>query len=56
MPSFKCRDIGMNCGWEASASNVEELMQKIAEHAREAHGITEIPQDLVEKVKSAIKE
>ncbi len=46
----------MNCGWEASASNVEELMQKIAEHAREAHGITEIPQDLVEKVKSAIKE
>ncbi len=46
----------MSCDWEASASSVDELMKKIAEHAKEAHGITEIPQDLAEKVKSAIKE
>ena len=56
MPSFRCRDTGIDCGWEASAATSDELLKKIAEHAKEAHGITEIPQDMLEKVKSAIRE
>ncbi|MEM3852385.1 MAG: DUF1059 domain-containing protein [Methanomassiliicoccales archaeon] len=52
---FKCKDIGMNCGFEASAPSKEELMPKIAEHAKTAHGITQIPDDLKKKVDGAIK-
>ena len=31
MPSFKCKDIGMSCGFEVMAKTEDELMKKIAE-------------------------
>ncbi|MEM0346902.1 MAG: DUF1059 domain-containing protein, partial [Thermoplasmatales archaeon] len=37
--SFKCADIGMNCGFETKASTKEELMPLIAEHAKTAHNM-----------------
>lgn len=55
MPSFKCSDIGMKCGFETSAGSQDELMKRIAEHAREAHGMTTIPDDVLEQVKKAIR-
>lgn len=53
--SFKCSDIGMNCGFETKASTKEELLPKIVEHAKTAHNMTEIPADVKEKVDKAIK-
>ena len=55
MPSFKCKDIGMDCAFEATAETEDELMKKIAEHASEAHNMKTIPPDVMEKVKDAIK-
>jgi predicted small metal-binding protein len=52
---FKCKDIGMQCGFETKAKTMEELMQKIVEHAQKEHGMKEIPPELQEKVKNAIK-
>ena len=56
LPSFKCRDIGMDCPFEASAPSREELMAKITEHANKVHHLNPPPADLVEKIKKAIKE
>jgi len=56
MPKFACRDLGMDCDWEAEAPTVEELMSKIAEHAKHHHGMEEIPEELAEQVRKAIKE
>ncbi len=56
MPKFKCKDVGVDCPWEAEADTVEELMQKIMEHAKHDHGMEEIPPEMVEKVKKAIKD
>ena len=53
--SFACKDIGMDCGFTATASTEEELMQKIAEHARTAHNIQNMDDALVAKVQAAIK-
>lgn len=53
--SFKCKDIGMECGFETSAESMDSLMPKIAKHASEAHQITTIPEDLKQKVTAAIK-
>lgn len=53
--SFKCSDIGMNCGFESKASTKEELMPLIANHAKTAHNMTEIPPDVMQKVNTAIK-
>lgn len=55
MPSFKCKDTGMKCEFEATAKTEDELMKKIAEHASKAHKMKTIPPDVMAKVKKAIK-
>lgn len=54
MLSFKCRDIGMDCPFETTAINEEEMMKKIAKHARNMHNIMELKPDMVAKIKKAI--
>ncbi len=56
MPRFECKDTGMNCNWVGEAPTVEELMQKIAEHAKHDHGMEEIPPEMVEQIKKLIKD
>lgn len=45
----------MDCPFEAKAWTEGSLMKKIQMHAMEAHNLTEIPSDMLEKVKKAIK-
>ena len=51
-----CRDVGVDCDFQARGNTVEEVMQKCAEHASAAHGINEIPPELIAKVQAAIRE
>ncbi len=53
--TFTCRDIGMDCGFEARASTEAELMDKIAEHAKKAHNMAEIDAGTRAKIKGAIR-
>jgi len=55
MPSIKCKDVGMDCDFEATADTEDELMKKIAEHAAEVHDMKTIPPEVIEKVKRAMK-
>ncbi|MCW4010111.1 MAG: DUF1059 domain-containing protein [Candidatus Bathyarchaeota archaeon] len=55
MPSFKCADIGMKCGFETSAATEEELMKKITAHAASVHNIQTVSPELAQKIKNAIK-
>jgi predicted small metal-binding protein len=43
------------CDFKAEAATEEELLEKAAAHAAEAHGIKEITPDLVTKVKSGVE-
>ena len=36
----------MDCKFEATAANVQDLDDKIARHAREAHKITSLDEDI----------
>jgi predicted small metal-binding protein len=54
--TFACKDIGMDCGFKAEAKSKEELLPKIAAHAKEQHNMDPIPQDVMDKVNAAIKE
>ena len=54
--SIKCMDVGVDCDFEARAENEAELMKKVAEHARTAHGFKDIPPEIVAKVGSAIRD
>jgi len=55
VPKFKCKDIGMDCSFKAKAKTEDELMKQIAVHAKEAHNLDPIPEDVLSKVKKAIK-
>ena len=54
MPVFKCRDMDMDCDFEASADSEDELMPQIAEHADQAHDIKTISPELMDQVRQAI--
>lgn len=55
MASFRCKDLGMSCGFEVKDENEDELMKIVALHAENTHNIKQIPSDLTEKIKKAIK-
>ncbi len=49
-----CRDVGVDCDFVVRGETEEEIMKKVAEHAQKEHGMKEIPQELVERVREAI--
>ncbi len=53
---LRCRDVGMDCDFEARAETEEQIMQKAAEHAQVTHNMKEIPPELVSKVRAAIRD
>lgn len=55
MPKFKCKDVGTKCRFKTKAATEEELMAKIVEHAKIAHNLDPIPDDIMERVKKALK-
>ncbi len=55
MPSFKCKDVGVNCNFETTAANETELMKNITQHAMTEHKMMSIAPDTMAKIKSAIQ-
>ena len=49
-----CGDVVEGCAWSITAKDEEELYQKISEHAKDTHNMSEIPDELLQKVKSKI--
>lgn len=56
MKAFSCGDVVPGCQARWIKSTDEEIMAEVAEHAATAHGLTAIPDELVEQVRSNIKE
>lgn len=53
---MNCRDVGPDCDFVARGETEEKVMEQVVEHARTAHGIEEVPPELAEKAKAAIKD
>ena len=51
-----CREVGVDCDFVAKGETEQEVLQECAEHARNEHGMTELPADLAEKVRGAIRD
>ena len=52
---LRCRDVGLNCDFEARGATEEEVLQKAVVHARITHDMTDIPTELATKVRAAIR-
>lgn len=54
--TLTCRDVGVDCDFVARGENDEDIMQQAAAHAKAAHGMDAIPQDLAQKARAAIRD
>jgi predicted small metal-binding protein len=46
----------MDCDFVAKGETTEDIMHQAAEHARTAHNMAEIPPEVAEKVRGAIRD
>jgi predicted small metal-binding protein len=53
--TLACRDIGMDCHFVAKAKTDEKVMKKASKHLRKKHKMLEIPQDLAQRARGAIR-
>ncbi len=55
MKSFSCGSVVPGCTAHFSASTEEGILEQVARHAREDHGMTEVPGELVAQVRQNIR-
>jgi predicted small metal-binding protein len=53
---FFCGDVLHGCSWSVTAKDEQDLFKKITEHAKNVHNISSIPEDVIQKVKSKIRD
>jgi predicted small metal-binding protein len=52
---LRCRDVGLNCDFEARGTTEEEVLLKAVVHARIVHELPDVPPELAIKVRAAIR-
>jgi predicted small metal-binding protein len=53
---LRCSDVGFECDGVIRAETEEEVLKQAAAHAQEAHNLQEMTDEVVEKVRGAIRD
>jgi len=53
---LRCGELMPGCNTVIEGKDEAEVMQRGAEHAKTAHGMSEIPPDVAQKVRGAIRD
>jgi predicted small metal-binding protein len=56
MKQFRCGDVVPGCEWTARNEDEVALFAEIHSHARETHGMEEVPPEVVHAIQSVITE
>jgi predicted small metal-binding protein len=54
--SLSCKDVGSDCDFSVCAKTEDEIFAKVKEHAKQVHNMIDIPKDLYDKARSAIRD
>jgi len=54
--TIACGDVVAGCTFTATAKTEGELLEQVATHACEEHGVKDVTPELLAKVKAAIKQ
>ena len=54
--TFKCSDIGLQCGFSARADDENALVEQVKAHAAQAHNMAAVDDATMAKIKAAIKD
>jgi predicted small metal-binding protein len=52
---INCRDVGVDCDFEAEGTTVEEVMQACADHGIREHGMKGFGPELYAKMRGCLK-
>jgi len=52
---FRCADVGVVCRGKVTAETAEDLIQKVAAHAADAHDVPELSQTLVDYAVTTVR-
>lgn len=55
MREFNCKDLGNPCNWKYIAQTEELIVDGVAVHAREAHGIKEFTPEMKAQVEKSLR-
>ena len=56
MKEFKCGDVVPGCDTVITGDTDDEVLQQVATHAREEHGMDEVPPEVQDTVRAKIVE
>ncbi|UGS36074.1 hypothetical protein DSM104329_02472 [Capillimicrobium parvum] len=56
MKEFRCGEIVPGCDTKIEGRTEDEILEDVAVHAREAHGMDEVPPEVEERIRDAIVE
>ena len=56
MKEFSCGAVVPGCSARVAGEPDEDILQQVAVHARDAHGMEEVPPDVVQQVRQGITE
>jgi len=53
---IRCRDVGFDCNGVIKAPTENEALALAAEHAKSVHGVKEVTPEIVQKIKSVMRD
>jgi predicted small metal-binding protein len=53
---FRCGDVVPGCEWVARNEDEQQLFEEIHTHARDAHGMDEVPPEVLDAIQGVITE
>jgi predicted small metal-binding protein len=56
MKEFRCGDVVPGCGTTFQGKSEDEILQQVAAHARDEHGMDEVPPEVVDDIRARISE
>jgi len=54
MKEFRCHDVVPGCSYVTRDEDEDELFEQISSHAREAHGMDEVPPEVADTIRLVI--
>jgi predicted small metal-binding protein len=56
MKVFRCGDLVDGCPTRIEGESEDEILQRVAVHARDEHGMHEVPSEVEDRIREAISE
>jgi len=56
MKVVRCRDVGFDCNGVVRAPTEKEALEQVAVHAKEVHGVEQVPPEVISKVKDVMRD